>query len=51
MDVGSLLISNPQTAKLIQPGKSWLDYPPPAPESTAMFRLTLCEEGNDVPRS
>jgi hypothetical protein len=48
MDVGSLLITKTQAAKLIQPREGTFHDPPPSAQSTAMFGVALCEPGHDV---
>jgi hypothetical protein len=41
MNVGSFLITDAQSAKLIEPSEGPLDYPSPSPKPTAMFGVAL----------
>ena len=49
MNIRPLLIAHTQTAKLTEPGKGPLHYPPTSAQSTAMFRISLREQRRDVP--
>ena len=50
MDVGPLVISHAQAAKLIQPRKRPLDHPPPPPEATPVPHATpRHERANPTP--
>ena len=48
MDVGSFLIANSQSAKLIQPCERTFHYPTPSAQSTAMFSVSFGKPGHDV---
>jgi hypothetical protein len=48
VDVGSFLVTNTQSAKLIQPSESSFHHPPPSAQSTAMFCVALGEQRHDV---
>lgn len=48
MDVSSFLVTDTQSAKLIQPGESSFHHPSPSAQSTAMFCVALGEPGHDV---
>ena len=48
VDVGPLLVANPQAAKLIKPSEGSFHHPAPSPQSTAMFGVALGEPRNDV---
>lgn len=48
MDVGSFLIADAQSPKLIEPGKGPLDDPAPSAQSTSMFGVALREKRDDV---
>lgn len=40
MDVGTFLVADTQSAKLVQPGKGPFHNPSPTPEAAAMFSVT-----------
>ncbi len=44
MDVGTFLVTNTQSAKLVQPGKGAFHNPPPSTQSAAMLRVAHCEQ-------
>ena len=44
MDIGSLLIADAQSAKLVEPGKAPLDDPAPSAQTAAVLGVTLCEQ-------
>jgi hypothetical protein len=48
VDVGTLLVANSQSAKLVEPSKASLYHPPPAPRSTAMIGTSLREPRHDA---
>jgi hypothetical protein len=48
VNVGSLLMANSQSTKLIQPSKSPFHNPSPSPQSTAMFSVALCKKRYDA---
>lgn len=48
MDIGSLLVSNPQSAKLIQPGEGPFHYQSPSTQSTAMLSVTHRQQRKDT---
>jgi hypothetical protein len=48
MDVGSLFVSDSQSAKLVEPGKGPFDHPAPSPEPAAMFGVTHREQRHDA---
>ena len=45
VDIGSLVIAHPQTAKLIEPRKCPFYYPAMPTQATAMFSVSLRESG------
>ena len=47
MHVGALLVPHAKSAKLVEPGESSFDNPAPFPQSTAVFCISLCQEGPD----
>jgi len=49
MNIRPLLITHAQTAKLAEPGKGPLHYPPTSAQSTAMFSVSPGEQRRDVP--
>jgi len=51
MDVGAFLVSDAQPAILVEPSKASLDNPAPSTQSTAMFGVTLCYQGQHMPMS
>jgi len=48
MDVGSFLITDAQSPKLIEPSERPLDDPTPSAQSTSMFGVALREKRDDV---
>ena len=50
MHVGALLVPHPKAAKLVEPGEGSFDNPSPFPQSTAVFCISLCQEGPDPAR-
>ena len=48
MDVSSFLITDAQSAKLIEPGERPLHDPPPSAQSAAMFGVALGKKRDDV---
>lgn len=48
MDVGTLLIADAQSAKLVEPGKGSLHDPSPSTEATAVFGLAHREQRHDA---
>jgi len=48
MDVGSFLVANTQSAKLIQPSEGPFHYPPPSTQSTAMLSVTHRQQRQDT---
>jgi hypothetical protein len=48
MDVGTLLIANAQSTKLIQPSKGPFHHPATSPQSAAVFGVALGEPRNNV---
>ena len=44
MDVGSLLVADPQSAKLVQPGKGPFHDPSPSAQSAAVFSVAHREQ-------
>jgi hypothetical protein len=48
MDVGSFLISDAQSPKLIEPSERPLHDPSPSAQSTAIFGVTLGKQGHDM---
>ena len=51
VDVGSLFIAHAQAAKLIKPRKSPFNYPAMPTQDTAMFSVSLREQGPDPSNS
>jgi hypothetical protein len=51
MDVGSFLVSDTQSPKLIEPSEASFDYPAPSAQSTAMLGVTLCKQRHNMPIS
>ena len=49
MDVGSFLVSDAQSPKLIEPSECPLDDPTPSSQSASMFGVALREQRQDVP--
>jgi hypothetical protein len=43
MDIGSLLVADAQSAKLIQPSESSFHHPSPSAQSASMFGVALGE--------
>jgi len=48
VDIGSLLVADSQSAKLVEPGKATLDYPPPSAQPAAMLGVTHREQRHDA---
>jgi hypothetical protein len=48
VDVGTLLVPDAKSAKLVEPGEGSFDNPAPFPQSTAVFCISLCQEGPDA---
>ena len=48
MNVGSFLIPDAQSPKLIQPSECPFDHPPPSPQSAAMCGVALGEPRHDA---
>ena len=48
MDVGSLLIADPQPAELVEPCECPLHDASPPPEPAAVVRVTLCQQRLDA---
>ena len=48
MNVGSFLITDSQSAKLIEPGERPLHDPAPLPQSAAVFGVALCKKRDDA---
>src|SRR6266852_8508452 len=44
VDVGPLVVTHAEAAKLIQPGKRTLDHPPPPAQAAAVHRATPRDE-------
>jgi hypothetical protein len=51
VDVGPLVVADAQAAKLVEPGKCPLDYPPPPAQATPVLGAAHRQPGHDVPRS
>ena len=49
MNIRPLLIAHTQAAKLAEPGKGPLHYPPTSAQPTSMFSISLGEQRRDVP--
>jgi hypothetical protein len=48
MNVGSLLVADPKSAKLIKPSKSPLDDPTPFAEAAAVLRVAHRKQGKNA---
>jgi hypothetical protein len=48
MNVGSLFVANPKSAKLIKPSKSPLDDPTPLAEAAAVLRVAHRKQGKNA---
>jgi len=48
MDVGSLLVADAQSAKLVEPGEAPLDNPAPSTQPATMFGVALGEPRHDM---
>ena len=48
MNVGSFLITDAQSPKLIEPSERRLDDPTPSAQSASMFGVALGQPGHDV---
>jgi hypothetical protein len=50
MDVGTLLVTDAQSAELVEPGKGSLHDPSPSTEPTAMFGFSHSEQRQNAER-
>ncbi len=48
MYIGSLFVTDVQTAELLEPSKAPLDDPAPSPQSTAVLGVTHREQRHDA---
>ena len=49
MNVGSLLLANAQSAKLVEPGKTAFNNPSPSAQPAAVLGVAPSKPRNDVP--
>jgi len=48
VDIGTLLVPDTKSAKLVEPREGSFDNPAPFPQSTAVLCISLCQEGSDA---
>jgi hypothetical protein len=48
MDIGTFLVSDAQSAKLVQPGKASFHDPAPLAEATAVLRVARRQQRQDA---
>ena len=47
MDIGTLFVPDAKSAKLVEPGEGSFDHPAPFSQSTAVFCISFCQEGQN----
>jgi len=48
MNVGSLLVADPKSAKLVQPGERPFHDPTPTPQTAAVLDVTHCKKRHNA---